>query len=144
MTMMLKSLLTTLLVLSVSGCAQFSGQGKSLYEQIGGQETVVAVTDNFIRQIEFDRVIFPYFAESNVDRFREKFIEHFCLHTDGPCEYSGDDMIAVHKGMNITESHFNRTVDLLINAMSDAGIPHRLQNRILARLAPLRKDMIYR
>jgi len=142
--MMIKQYALGLGIVLVSACAHFQNPETSLYDQIGGKAAITQITDNFIRQIEFDREIFPYFAESNVDRFREKFEEHLCVQVNGPCEYTGDDMLAVHKGMNITEADFNRTVDLLINAMTDANVPHRLQNRILAKLAPMRSEMIYK
>ncbi len=44
----------------------------------------------------------------------------------------------------IAESDFNRTVGLLINAMNKANIAQPLQNRLLAKLAHKRSDMIYR
>ncbi|MFT6028978.1 MAG: hemoglobin [Oleiphilaceae bacterium] len=46
--------------------------------------------------------------------------------------------------MAITETDFNRVVELLVNSMTKAGIPHRVQNQILAKFAPIRSDMIYR
>ncbi|MEC9313788.1 MAG: group 1 truncated hemoglobin, partial [Pseudomonadota bacterium] len=62
----------------------------------------------------------------------------------GPCTYSGDSMQQIHDGMAVTERDFNHLVDLLINAMYQADVPHPVQNQLLARLAPLRKDIIYR
>lgn len=116
----------------------------SLYEQIGGHEKLAQIADNFIDEIQYDKRIVKFFLETNIDRFREKFIEHTCEHIDGPCHYQGDDMTKVHSGMNISEADFNQLVELLINAMTRAEVPHRLQNQILARLAPMRADMIYR
>ena len=51
-------------------------------------------------------------------------------------------MVAIHTGMNITEADFNRVVDLLINAMNEQKISHTLQNKILAKMAPLRHEII--
>lgn len=100
--------------------------------------------NNSIVEIEKHPVIFEYFKESDVERFRAKLTEHICFHTGGPCEYTGDDMEGVHDGMKITESDFNRGVDLLINAMDQADIPHRIRNKVLAIFVPMRKEMIYR
>ncbi len=116
----------------------------SLYQQIGGEQTVTEITDNFVYEIEYDPIILEYFAGSDIARFKEKLSEQLCMVTDGPCDYTGDSMSQVHGGMNITEAHFNRTVDLLINAMNKAGVSHRHQNLILAELAPMREDMLYR
>ncbi len=115
-----------------------------LYQAIGGHSKIEEITDHFITQIEYSEDIFPYFQAADVERFREKFIEHLCAHTDGPCEYTGDSMQQVHDGMNINERDFNTTVDLLVKAMEASGLDYPLQNKILHRLAPTRGDMIYR
>lgn len=117
---------------------------ESVYQSLGGYQKVEEIADFYILEIEKDPVIFEYFKDSDVERYRAKVIEHICHHTGGPCEYTGDDMQRVHDGMNITESDFNRGVDLLINAMNAADIPHRVQNKVLAIFAPMRKDIIYR
>ncbi|MEP4890253.1 MAG: group 1 truncated hemoglobin [Aliiglaciecola sp.] len=115
----------------------------SVYEQIGGAEKVAEIVDNFVFEIEYDQQILAYFEGANIDRFKQKLSEQICVLTGGPCEYSGDTMEQVHTGMNITEQHFNRTVDLLINAMNKAEVPHRLQNKVLKEMAPTRKEMLY-
>ena len=116
-----KPLRFILLGFTVSVICACASKQMTLYEEIGGQKTIEAVTQHFIHEIEFNETVFAYFKESDVDRFREKFIEHMCLAANGPCQYTGDTMLDVHKGMKITESDFNLTVDLLINAMTRAG-----------------------
>lgn len=129
-----------ILIVFLTSCATHTN---SLYDDVGGQKTFEKITDNFIKEIEFNKKIFSYFKDSDVDRFHEKFIEHMCVVSGGPCQYSGDSMLDVHKGMNINESDFNLTVDLLINAMTRAGLNHRQQNRLLKQLIPMRKEIIY-
>ncbi|MEX1201451.1 MAG: group 1 truncated hemoglobin [Methylophaga sp.] len=116
----------------------------TLYDDLGGAPGLDAIVENFIQGIASDPQIFPYFADSHVSRFREKITEHFCHISDGSCSYTGDNMVDIHVGMDINENHFNRTVDLLYGAMEQENIPHRTQNRLIARLAPLRKNIIYR
>lgn len=130
-----------LTLLALSACSTTSEV--SLYTQLGGQSKIEQVVDNFIHEIEFDAVIFPYFKDSDINRFRRKLVEHLCQLTGGPCDYSGDTMAQVHGGMNISETDFNRGVDLLINAMNKADIAHPLQNKVLGILAKTRKDILY-
>ncbi len=136
----------TLILLSamlMSACVN-QLHSESVYQSLGGYHKVEEIADNYIVEIEKDPVIFEYFKESDVERYRTKIIEHICFHTGGPCEYTGDNMERIHDGMNITETDFNRGVDLLINAMNEADIPHRVQNKVLAIFAPMRKEIIYR
>lgn len=115
----------------------------SIYQQMGGKEKVVEVVENFINEIEYNPRIFEFFKDSDVSRFHEKLIEHICFLTGGPCQYTGDEMRQVHAGMNINEADFNLGVDLFINAMEKADIPHPVQNKILTVLIPERKNIIY-
>lgn len=115
----------------------------TLYERIGGQSTIEKLVDEFIKNIANDEQVLPYFRKSDVTHFRKGFIAHFCEVVNGSCEYKGDNMVDIHTGMNINEADFNRTVELLIDAMEKVGISYRQQNEILARLAPLRKDIIH-
>jgi hemoglobin len=140
---MLRHSLTVLLVFLLLGCQSLSSS-RSLFDELGGMPVIEKITNNFINEISFDQQIVQHFKESDIDRFRAKLIEQICVEAGGPCTYSGDSMVDVHTKMNITEAEFNRTVDLLINAMNKAGVAHRTQNKLLARLAPMRADIIYR
>ncbi|MCC2617589.1 group 1 truncated hemoglobin [Aestuariibacter halophilus] len=137
----MKQLVGVLLAVLISACA--SNQA-SVYQQLGGEAKVAEIVDNFILEIGMDPIMLCYFEDSNIDRFRDKMQEHLCMLTGGGCTYTGDTMEQVHGGMKITEAHFNHGVDLFIRAMDKAGVPHRLQNQVLAQMAPTREDMIYR
>jgi hemoglobin len=115
----------------------------STYQQLGGQPKIAEIVDNFINEIEFDPVLYEFFKDSNIERFREKVSEHICMLTGGPCEYTGDEMEQVHTGMDISESEFNHTVDLFIIAMTKANVPHTVQNKVLAAIIHTRDEMIY-
>lgn len=134
---------STLLLFSllISGCA--TTHQTTLYEQLGGEPGINNIVDNLVQEIGQDEQVFHYFAEARVSRFKENLAEHFCAISDGPCNYTGDNMVDIHTGMNINEKDFNHLVDLLINAMDAEDIPHRIQNQLIARLAPLRKEIIY-
>ncbi|KKK62087.1 hypothetical protein LCGC14_3007850, partial [marine sediment metagenome] len=102
------------------------------------------IVNQLVKNIGADKQIFHYFAKANVTRFRENLKQHLCAITDGPCIYDGDSMQLIHDGMTISERDFNHLVDLLIDAMDKSDISHPIQNQLLARVAPLRKDIIYR
>lgn len=134
-------LLTAALTLSACATPQSSGEG-SLYQALGAGQGIEQIADNFIMEIAYDPRVFDRFADSNVERFREKIIEHFCFVADGPCEYTGDSMVLTHRGMDINSAEFNAVVEDLIVAMDKAGTPIGAQNRLLERLAELRPEII--
>ena len=128
-------------IILTTGC--LSPQPKDdLFQQLGGLPGIERFVGIFINEIGESKEIRPYFEETNLDRFREKQIEHICLLSGGPCTYTGDSMIESHKGMGINEADFNALVDTAIRAMNKAGYSVATRNRLLARLAPLRGEVM--
>ena len=136
-----KSLPVLTLTLLLSACSGTQHQ-ENLYTALGGEAGVAQIADNFIMEIANDERVIAYFEDSNVERFRQFFIEHLCMLTDGPCEYTGDSLIDTHVGMNVTEAAFNAIVEDLMAAMNKADIAISSQNRLLARMAELREQII--
>lgn len=140
----MRLLKTTLLMSSItlSACAITSQH--SLYDKLGGEAGIDSIVSHLVQNIGQDKQVFHYFAEANVNRFKKHLALHLCDISDGPCHYDGDSMQQIHDGMEINERDFNHLVDLLIDAMYKSDMPHPIQNQLLARLAPLRTDIIYR
>lgn len=51
-------------------------------------------------------------------------------------------MKLAHAEMDIDKAHFNALVEVLQKSMSARGIPFSAQNRMLALLAPMHRDII--
>ena len=124
-----------------TGC--LSSQPKDdLFQQLGGLPGIERFVGIFINEIGESKEIRPYFEDTNLDRFREKQIEHICLLSGGPCTYTGDSMVESHRGMGINEADFNALVDTAIRAMNKTGYSVATRNRLLARLTPLRGEVM--
>lgn len=131
------------MALLLGACASTPRATGSLYAQFGETAGLSALVDSLLERFADDPRIAPKFANTNIPRFRRLFVEHLCVILDGPCTYTGDDMREVHTGLDISEAQFNAVVEHLIDAMQAQGIPQTAQNRLIARLAPMRKDIIY-
>ena len=129
-----------ILSLAIAGCAH----QRSLYDRIGGAPVITAIVDSFIARFADDTRVAPTFAKTDIPKFRRLLIEQLCNLTGGGCVYTGRDMKSAHEGMHITESQFNALVEDLQEAMALQRVPIGLQNELIARLAPLRADIIRR
>lgn len=129
--------------LALAGCTA-AVQDDTLYRALGGEQAIAVIVENFILEIARDERIIDHFEVSNVQRFRVMMNEHLCMVADGPCRYTGDSMVDTHAGMGVTEADFNAIVENMMAAMDKAGIPLGPQNRLLARLATFRGEIIYR
>lgn len=116
----------------------------SLYQALGGMPGITAIVEETTFRIINDSRIAHYFALTDLDRFRTKLAEQICFETGGPCTYTGDTMPLIHTGMNINEADFNALVEDLQAAMTFRQIPLAAQNKLLARLAPMRGDIFHK
>nr|WP_313062370.1 group 1 truncated hemoglobin [Pseudomonas rhodesiae] len=134
--------LPVLLLVLLSACAQQPPKDDSLYRDLGAMPGITRIVEGMLLNIARDERIVDRFRRIDIQRLRNKLIEQFCVEAGGPCTYTGDSMAESHKGQNVSRSDFNALVEDLIKAMDSEGIPVPTQNRLLARLAPMRGDVI--
>tara|TARA_R100000656_G_scaffold8470_1_gene9484 strand:+ start:239 stop:673 length:435 start_codon:yes stop_codon:yes gene_type:complete len=125
-----------------SACANLSKQ-HSLYDALGQYEGINKITHQLILNIAKDERVKHRYKGVNMSKFKKGMSDYVCAVVEGPCTYGGDDMKLVHAGYNYTNTEFNAIVDDLILAMEQCGIPVPTQNRLLAKLAPTYKDVVY-
>lgn len=114
----------------------------TLFADMGGQPGIDRVVDASVDAYLADPRIKVIFDESNLDRIRAEFKVQFCQVAGGPCAYAGHDMTAAHKGLHLTNADFNAVVEDLQDAMTKTGIGFATQNRFLARLAPMQRQVV--
>jgi hemoglobin len=127
----------------LAACATHSAQQQSLYDALGQYEGINNITHQLILNIAKDERVKHRYKGANMQRFKKGMSDYVCVVVEGPCEYNGDTMKMVHAGHNYTNTEFNAIVDDLILAMEQCGIPVTTQNRLLAKLAPTYKDVVY-
>ena len=139
------ALLTILAVAAIAlgACASDGGPREaSLYERLGGEAGIAAITEGLLLRSADDPRIRDDFAEADIVHLYTMLAEHLCAITGGPCTYTGRDMKAAHAGLGLTEADFNALVENLVDAMSERGVPIAAQNELLALLAPMRGEVI--
>lgn len=129
-------------VLTLAACAQQPPKDDSLYRDLGEQAGITRIVEGMLLNIAADPRIVRHFENVDIVRLRDKLVEQICVEAGGPCTYTGDSMEESHKGQNLTPSDFNALVENLQDAMSAQGVPMPAQNRLLARLAPMRAQVI--
>lgn len=134
---------TLLLALCLSVCV--SAQASStLFEDIGGEAKLKAVFDELvIVKLEDDRINFA-FAETDLTRFKRLLYTQLCELAAGPCIYDGRDMRTAHQKLKLTDAHFNALAEDLCIAFDRVGVRYSVQNRMMALLASMQRDVVRR
>jgi hemoglobin len=114
----------------------------ALYQAFGEKAGLVKLMDDFVPRLQADKRTAAAFKDANVVNLKAKLVDQICQVSGGPCVYKGADMKSAHSSMDITKTDFNALVEVLQQSMDAQGIPFRNQNQLLAKLAPMHRDVI--
>ena len=113
-----------------------------LYQALGEKPGITRLVDDFVNRVVKDPRIGGHFKDTKPAALKESLTDQICQLSGGPCKYEGADMKSAHADMDINKGHFNALVEVLQSAMDAQGIPFAQQNRLLALLAPMHRDVI--
>jgi hemoglobin len=133
-------LTTTILILMLGTIAGASNA--SLYDSLGGETVLRAAVSRFADLVVADDRINFTFAEADMSKFKKLLFEQLCNLSGGPCQYTGRDMRTAHSKLNINSAQFNALAEDLYIALGKEGVPYRLQNKLMALLAPMQRQIV--
>ncbi|MBB6250207.1 group I truncated hemoglobin [Nitrospirillum iridis] len=112
------------------------------FQAFGGKAGLQSLMEDFMANLLADARTRPFFEKANQTRIKAQLVDQFCQALEGPCHYKGLDMASAHKGLPpISREHFNALVEDLQDAMDKHHVPFTAQNKLLAQLAPLHRDI---
>lgn len=109
-----------------------------------GRKGIARIVDSFVEGVRTDPRTEKIFAASDWVRLNRTLNEQFCYILGGGCDYTGRSMAEVHRDHGITTAEFAAVVEILQAAMREEGVPFGMQNRFLAKLAPMKRDTVTR
>ena len=74
--------------------------------------------------------------------FMKLIFDQICDITGGPSTYRGRNMFEAHEKLNVTNEQFNALAEDLYIAFDQQGVPYRLQNEVMALLAPMQSEVV--
>lgn len=125
-----------------AGAKPFEGDG--MWRAFGGEAGVRAIVDDLVARNVADPRIADIFRNRDLVRLRRTLFEQFCYILNGGCGYSGQTMAASHKDMGIQQADMAALVENLQASMRQFHVPYFAQNRLLAKLAPMHRDIVRR
>jgi len=112
------------------------------FKDFGEKAGLIKLMDDFMVNLLADPRTRTHFEKADQKRIKEQLVDQFCEILRGPCTYRGGDMKKVHSGSDINREHFNALVEALQVAMDKNGVPFSSQNKLLAVLAPMHRDVV--
>ena len=115
---------------------------ETIYAAIGGRAAVTAAVDGLYGRLLADPELGPFFPGGVKARHRAYFITLMGQALGGPERYRGPDLAAAHRGLRISDAHFDRTAGHLDDTLTELGVPRHLANQIIAIVASLRPAVV--
>ena len=114
----------------------------AVYQDFGGKAGISKVVDDFLVLCQADPRIGKRLAYADMEHLNLMLKEQFAQLTGGPVVYSGLEMKQAHEGMTLRDTDFNALAEDLQAAMDKNGVPNRAQNKLLAKLAPMERQIV--
>lgn len=136
------ALFVTITVAQNAASAQDEPSPDAIYQAFGETAGLAALVDDLMVRLLADPRMNPFFKDIDQPLFKARLVKQLCDVSGGPCKTENTDMKKTHSGMDINASNFNALVEVLQQSMDARGIAFSDQSRLLAKLAPMHRDIV--
>ena len=115
----------------------------TLYQRLGSAGGIARLVDDVMAAHLVNPLVKTRFENiKDLDRAKKMARDFFCAGAGGPETYTGKDMLAAHKGMNISEQEYLAVTDDIVGAMEKQGISEDARKDVIAILYSLKGSII--
>jgi hemoglobin len=114
----------------------------TLYERLGGENKIRAIVADIVDNHLRNELVRARFARSDRNSLVRLAAEFICMGTGGPQKYSGKDMRAAHRGMNISEQEYLAVIDDIMAALDKNGVAEREKQEMLSIAYGLKSEIL--
>lgn len=118
----------------------------SLYERLGGKNTILALVDAFYVSVLADPRVCYVFDNLDINAIREHQKKFMAYAFGGPHEYTGRSLRTAHKDVvekyNLTDSHFDVIAEHLDQLLDQYNIGKQERSEVMAIVESTRRDVL--
>lgn len=122
-----------------------AAEQQSLYERLGGYDTISEIIDEFLKKMFADPQVGKYFIGMGTDtreQLRQKNKLLMCKNTGGPCKIINRDMKLAHGGLGITDSDWHVAVTHLATSLKTLNVGEEEQKELLQLITSLKEYIV--
>jgi hemoglobin len=117
----------------------------TLYTRLGGYDAIAAVAENLLPRLMSDPQLGRFWqhrGDDGIAREKQLLIDFLCSSAGGPVYYTGRDMETSHRGMQISESDWDRFTRHLEDTLSHFGLADAERTDVLAFVESTKRDIV--
>jgi hemoglobin len=138
----LKSGCVAVLVAASANVAFAQAPNEVALAPYGGYAGLGKITHDFVERVQKNPRISSFFKDADIERLEAMLTDQFCDVLGGGCKYAGKSMKEAHTNMKVRTADFNALAEDLQDALTAANVPTLQQNRLIAKLAPMHRDVV--
>ena len=118
---------------------------KSLYERLGGYNSITAFVDDLSPRLQGDSHLGRFWqnrGDDGIAREKQLLIDYLCSSAGGPMYYTGRDMKTTHTGMKISESDWARFLEHAGATMKALQLPQQECDDIVTFVLSLKDEIV--
>ncbi len=126
------------------------GHHESLYERLGGLETIALVVTEFMNEFAHDELVMAN-PETRARKTPDAlpYITYqvttlVCQVTGGPCVYTGLEPGPAHEGLNVTEAEWQRMGEIFVGTLERHNVPQAEIDELVAIVGTTKDDIVGR
>jgi len=114
----------------------------TLFDRIGGQETLSAAVNILYQKVQEDILLQPFFQDVDLAQLKRKMLAFWMMFLGGPNQYTGQSMRAAHAHLDIEESHFNALIGHLTTTLEELQIAPELVEDFIDKALEVKADVM--
>lgn len=122
------------------GVVQAKADSLSIYDDLGGFDTIKQVVERMYEHILADERLAPYFDESNVESLINHQSRFIAMIAGGP-DYH-DHIAETHAHMNLRDEHFDAVLAYFHTALAEHGVADEYSHQLKSQLQQYRASVV--
>lgn len=114
----------------------------TLFERLGGEAGITQLASDLLDTHLQNPVIRQRYVDTDIATAKKGAAEFFITGTGGPSVYKGKDMIATHRGMNISNDEFVAVLDDVLVALDKNGVGQREKEEVLFVFFSMKNEIV--
>ena len=114
----------------------------SLYEQIGGAETIDKLIGRFYQNVLADPLLMPFFENTSIEKLTNIQKAFFSVALGGPEPDEKISLYEVHQGRGIQIKHLTRFTEHLLNTLREIGVEEDHAKKVYERIGTYSNDVL--
>lgn len=115
---------------------------QTLFEKIGGTESVEKLVTAFYQRVLGDPLIGAFFQNTEIEKLERMQVAFFSIALGGEAPEKMQSLVKVHRGRGIERKHLTRFTELLVDTLGEIGIPEDDAKRVYERIALYSNDVL--